>query len=165
MLLCKHFGVVSTDLPGEKTPVTTGLNATIAGFFSASTLWPNLKILPEMRDRAWEALERMEATYLADRLVGHMSAGEKRRIMIARSLVHRPEMLLLDEPSNALDLAAQRDLRRILARSGATAPAAGCSCAPGRRCWPSSRALRRSGRSRSRTGTRSRRRWMMKRAR
>jgi iron complex transport system ATP-binding protein len=112
--LRKHFGVVTTDLPGGKTSVTSGLNATIAGFFSASTLWPNLDILPEMRERAWEALERMEATYLAERMVGHMSAGEKRRIMIARALVHHPEMLLLDEPSNALDLAAQRDLRRVL---------------------------------------------------
>jgi iron complex transport system ATP-binding protein len=43
-----------------------------------------------------------------------MSAGEKRRVMVARALVHRPEMLLLDEPSNALDLAAQRELRQIL---------------------------------------------------
>jgi iron complex transport system ATP-binding protein len=50
-----------------------------------------------------------------------MSAGEKRRILIARALVHRPQQLLLDEPSNALDLAAQRGLRetlRGLAREG-----------------------------------------------
>jgi iron complex transport system ATP-binding protein len=51
---------------------------------------------------------------LRDRWVGEMSAGEKRRVMIARALVHQPEMLLLDEPSNALDLAAQRELREIL---------------------------------------------------
>ena len=43
-----------------------------------------------------------------------MSAGEKRRILIARALVHRPRQLLLDEPSNALDLAAQRDLRESM---------------------------------------------------
>jgi len=43
-----------------------------------------------------------------------MSAGEKRRILIARALVHRPQQLLLDEPSNALDLAAQRNLRESL---------------------------------------------------
>jgi iron complex transport system ATP-binding protein len=43
-----------------------------------------------------------------------MSAGEARRVMIARALVHKPEMLLLDEPSNALDLGAQRELREIL---------------------------------------------------
>ena len=63
-----------------------------------------------------EALERMEAVHLAQQLVGEMSAGEKRRILIARALVHRPRQLLLDEPSNALDLAAQRELRDILRR-------------------------------------------------
>ena len=69
-----------------------------------------------MRARAAEALERMEATHLAEQLVGTMSAGEKRRILIARALVHRPRQLLLDEPSNALDLAAQRELRETLRR-------------------------------------------------
>lgn len=114
--LRKHFGVVGTDLPGERTAVTTGLDAVIAGFFSASTLWPNLHVTDEMRSRAAEALERIDATRLAGQLVGEMSAGEKRRILIARALVHRPRQLLLDEPSNALDLAAQRDLRETMRR-------------------------------------------------
>src|SRR5947199_3675012 len=44
--LRKHFGIVAAgplggELPGERTAVTTGLDAVIAGFFSASTLWPN----------------------------------------------------------------------------------------------------------------------------
>lgn len=119
--LRKHFGVVAaglmgTELPGERTAVTTGLDAVIAGFFSASTLWPNLHVTDEMRERGVEALERIEARHLANQLVGEMSAGEKRRILIARALVHRPRQLLLDEPSNALDLAAQRDLRDTLRR-------------------------------------------------
>ena len=117
--LRKHFGVVGTDLPGERTAVTTGLDAVIAGFFSASTLWPNLHVTEEMRDRATEALARIEASHLAAQLVGEMSAGEKRRILIARALVHRPRQLLLDEPSNALDLAAQRELRDTLRRLAA----------------------------------------------
>lgn len=122
--LRKHFGVVAAglmggELPGERTAVTIGLDAVIAGFFSASTLWPNLHVTDEMRARAWEALERMEATHLAQQLVGEMSAGEKRRILIARALVHRPRQLLLDEPSNALDLAAQRELRETLRRLAA----------------------------------------------
>ena len=114
--LRQHFGVVGAELPGERTAVTTGLDAVTAGFFSASTLWPNLHVTKEMRDRSWEALERMEATRLAKQLVGEMSAGEKRRIVIARALVHRPKQLLLDEPSNALDLAAQRELRETMRR-------------------------------------------------
>jgi iron complex transport system ATP-binding protein len=58
--LRKHFGVVGADLPGERTAVTTGLDAVTAGFFSASTLWPNLHVTEEMRTRASEAMERME---------------------------------------------------------------------------------------------------------
>ena len=118
--LRKHFGIVAAgpmgELPGERTAVTSGLDAVIAGFFSASTLWPNLHVTRDMRARAKEALERMEASHLAAQKVGQMSAGEKRRIMIARALVHRPRQLLLDEPSNALDLAAQRELRETLRR-------------------------------------------------
>ncbi len=119
--LRRHFGVVAAglmgaEMPGKRTAVTTGLDAVTAGFFSASTLWPNLYVTEEMRARAWEALERMEATRLAGQLVGAMSAGERRRILIARALVHRPRQLLLDEPSNELDLAAQRELRETLRR-------------------------------------------------
>jgi len=114
--LRSRLGVVSAELPGERTPVTSGVDAVIAGFFSASTLWPNLHVTPEMRVRAQEALHLMMAEHLAGKLVGEMSAGEQRRIMIARALVHQPEMLLLDEPSNALDLAAQRELREALRR-------------------------------------------------
>lgn len=112
--LRKHLGVVAAELPGERTAITRGGDAVISGFFGSSTLWPHLEVTSEMRDRAKEAIERMEASHLAEKLVGEMSAGEKRRIQIARALVHRPEVLLLDEPSNALDLAAQKELRRIL---------------------------------------------------
>jgi iron complex transport system ATP-binding protein len=112
--LRRNLGVVSADLPGERTPVTVGRDVVVSGFFSASTLWPNLHVTDEMRHRAADAMALMQAEHLAAKFVGQMSAGEQRRIMIARALVHRPQMLLLDEPSNALDLAAQRELREAL---------------------------------------------------
>ena len=67
-----------------------------------------------MRARADEVLHQIDAIPLANKPVGQMSAGQQRRIMIGRALVASSSMLLLDEPSNALDLAAQQDLRDLL---------------------------------------------------
>src|SRR5215471_3437364 len=47
--LRSHLGVVSADLPGERTPVSKGADVVVAGFFSASTIWPNLHITEEMQ--------------------------------------------------------------------------------------------------------------------
>jgi iron complex transport system ATP-binding protein len=126
--LKKRLGVISPELPGRPTLRTTGRDAVLTGFFSSSTLWPNLTVTPEMRTRAEEVLELVGAVAIADKLVGEMSAGEQRRIMIGRALVGSGasaaarredsavsnQMLLLDEPSNALDLAAQQGLRTML---------------------------------------------------
>jgi iron complex transport system ATP-binding protein len=67
------------------------------------------------------ALARLGIAHLADRPVSQMSSGEAKRTLIARALVHDPQTLLFDEPSNALDIAAQIQLRatmRKLAQSG-----------------------------------------------
>jgi iron complex transport system ATP-binding protein len=114
--LKKRLGIVSPELPGRHTLTTTGADAVLTGFFSSSTLWPNLTVTDEMRTRADEILALIDAERLREKLVGHMSAGQQRRIMIGRALVASSQMLLLDEPSNALDLAAQADLRNLLRR-------------------------------------------------
>ena len=108
--LKRLMGVVSAELPGRQTLACSGFDAVLTGFFSSSTLWPNLTVTAEMRERASELLALVGAERLRDKLVGEMSAGQQRRVMIARALAGtwRPDgggvqMLLLDEPSNALD--------------------------------------------------------------
>ena len=116
-----QFGVVGTGLPGERTAEAAGREAVLAGFFSSSALWPHHAVTPAMEQAAEKALGLLGAGHLATKRVRTMSAGEQKRVMIARALVHRPRTLLLDEPSNALDLAAQRELRlalRAVARAG-----------------------------------------------
>jgi iron complex transport system ATP-binding protein len=66
--------------------------------------------------RAEAALVRLGIAHLADRPVTRMSSGEAKRTLIARALAHEPETLLFDEPSNALDIAAQLQLRETLSR-------------------------------------------------
>ncbi len=112
--LRKRLGVVSAEPPGRQARKTLGMDAVISGFFSSSTLWPNLEVTAEMRSRARDVMAELEIEHLAQKLLGEMSAGEARRVLIGRALVHAPEMLLLDEPSNALDLFAQWELRQML---------------------------------------------------
>jgi iron complex transport system ATP-binding protein len=118
------MGVVAAELPGRQTLSITGFDAILTGFFSSSTLWPNLSVTNRMRERAEDILLQVNAESLRGTPVGEMSAGQQRRIMIGRAMAGTSsndsdgsvQMLLLDEPSNALDLAAQQDLRDMLRR-------------------------------------------------
>ena len=108
------LGIVSADLMTACTRDLTGREVALSGFFSSIGVPPSEAVEPWMVDRADEALERMDATYLCERTMTEMSSGEGRRVLLARSLVHRPKALLLDEPATALDLYAQHELREMM---------------------------------------------------
>lgn len=115
------LGIVSNDLMAQCTREITGFDIVLSGFFSSIGIWPNHHVSDEMRRRAGEVLEFLDAGHLAEKPVEEMSSGEARRMLIGRALVHEPKALLLDEPSTSLDLFAQHELRetvRKLARAG-----------------------------------------------
>src|SRR5437762_2916848 len=66
------------------------------------------------RAEAAEALERVGADKLSGRLVGRLSKGQRQRVALAGAIVHRPDVLLLDEPSEGLDPRQMVGLRTLL---------------------------------------------------
>jgi iron complex transport system ATP-binding protein len=115
------LGIVSNDLMNASTRDITGLEAVLSGFFSSVGIQPYHHVTAAMLEKARAVLELLEIQHLASRELNAMSSGEGRRILIGRALVHDPLALLLDEPSNSLDLHAALELRallRKLAQSG-----------------------------------------------
>ena len=110
------LGIVSPDLLVSCTSDATGRDVVLSGFFSSTRIFPHHRPQAEWLERARAALSRLGIAHLADRPVAQMSSGEAQRTLIARALVHDPQTLLFDEPSNALDIAAQIQLRETLRR-------------------------------------------------
>jgi iron complex transport system ATP-binding protein len=106
------FGIVNQELVQQCRRHRLAVRDTVvSGFFSSVGLWPNHLVTDEMLDRGGAALDRMGVRHLAERRVHELSSGEARRVLIARALVHHPQTLVLDEPTNSLDPVAMRELR------------------------------------------------------
>ncbi|MFY0185062.1 ABC transporter ATP-binding protein [Stenotrophomonas sp. PUT21] len=123
--LRSQLGIVTGDLSSNlsEMPGLTVEEAVLTGFFASFVVPAFREVTPEMRERARETLAMTGALPLLQRGYAELSAGETRRVLIARALVNRPQALLLDEPSTGLDLIAREQLiatMRELARQGIT---------------------------------------------
>lgn len=81
--------------------------------------WDNLDLLARLlpgvdRKRIAETLELVGLTEAAHRKVGKFSTGMKQRVGLAMALLHHPRFVILDEPTNGLDPAGMREIRRLL---------------------------------------------------
>jgi iron complex transport system ATP-binding protein len=114
--LRKHIGIVSQDLQQRYTPTTTALEVVVSGFHSSIGVHGLLarRVTQAQVDAARATLADVGIGELAATPLRSMSTGQQRRCILARALVHRPQTLILDEPTAGLDFAASFDyLARI----------------------------------------------------
>jgi len=93
----------------------------LTGLFGAVALQRH-RITEEHRAHAHELLELVGAAQLADRTYERCSQGERQRILLARALIGRPDLLLLDEPTSGLDLPSRERLIEAMVATARARP-------------------------------------------
>lgn len=121
--LRRRLGLVSYELQMAYPRGVRGSDVVLSGFFASAGLHEHEPPTAAQRRRTEEVLRDLGVAHLGDKPIAEMSAGEQRRCLLGRALVHDPEALVFDEPTTSLDLKAAFeliDLLRRLARQGKT---------------------------------------------
>jgi iron complex transport system ATP-binding protein len=109
-----RIGVVMPEEVSRFDPDEPARDAVISSLRGAYGRTREMRFSQQEKAGALAAMEMMGVAGLADRNFGVLSSGERRRLLVARALVHQPQVLVLDEPSTALDFAAALTLTNTL---------------------------------------------------
>ena len=77
-----------------------------------------LRHIPSAEDRAYEVLENVNLADRAESYIGNFSKGMRQRVGLAQALIHRPEVLILDEPTIGLDPTQVVEIREVIREIG-----------------------------------------------
>lgn len=112
-VLRRRVGYLSAALAGQLRPQLRCLDVVMTARYAALEPWWHRYTIAD-EQRAHECLGRMGVEWLAERPLGTVSSGEQQRVLLARTLMNEPGLVLLDEPSARLDLAGREQLVQAL---------------------------------------------------
>ncbi len=102
-----HIGIVSEYLQYSYPAHTNAVDVVASGFYSSLGVYQELS--PHMIQKALHILDTLELVHYAHTPFGKLSYGQQKRVLIGRALVYDPDILILDEPCNGLDIRAREE--------------------------------------------------------
>lgn len=113
-VLRSRIGLVNSWMKEAMHPAERVLDAVMSGIYG----WVGMYALPQEEEvrQASYWLEMVQMEQFSTRLFGSLSDGEKMRVLIARAMMAKPEMLILDEPCSHLDILSREVLLLSLER-------------------------------------------------
>jgi iron complex transport system ATP-binding protein len=115
--LRKQIGLVSSSVRQMMADEEPALETVASGKYAMIDFWG--RVTRSEKAQATKLLCQVECEYLAERQWGVLSQGERQRVLVARALMAKPRVLILDEPCAGLDPAAREHFLQFLQRLGA----------------------------------------------
>ena len=115
--LRKQVGLVSSSIRQLMADGEPALETVASGKYAMIDFWG--RVTRSEKAAASKLLRQVECEYLAERPWGVLSQGERQRVLVARALMAKPRVLILDEPCAGLDPAAREHFLQFLQRLGA----------------------------------------------
>lgn len=109
-----RLGLVMPEEVARFDPDEPAFHAVLSALRGAYGLTHGMRFSLADRHQASRAVDAIGLPHLVERPFGSLSSGEKRRFLIARALARDPAVLVLDEPTTALDFAAAAGLHKVL---------------------------------------------------
>ena len=98
--------MISSEFQIRYRKPITAFEVVLSGFFDSVGLYRNFT--SEQKEAAEQWMEVLGIAYNSERIFNHLSYGEQRMMLLARSLVKMPQILILDEPCQGLDRANRK---------------------------------------------------------